>query len=234
MVNDRPRVVIVGGGFGGLAAAKRLRSVPVEVTLLDRRNYHLFQPLLYQVATGVLSPANIASPLRGILRHHRNCRVLMGQVVDFDLAGQRVMMREGDPIAYDWLIVAAGATHGYFGHDEWEKYAPGLKTIDDATEIRKRILFAFEAAEQESDPARRSAWLTFVNRGRWPDGRGDGRGTIGHCALTLCGMTFVASALPKRASCSWKPANIRWMSFRANCRVNLWRLSKSCMSKFLR
>lgn len=170
MSSNKPQVLIVGGGFGGLAAAKRMRSVPVDVTLLDRRNYHLFQPLLYQVATGVLSPANIASPLRGILRHHRNCRVLMGQVIDFDLAGQRVIMREGEPIHYDWLIVAAGATHGYFGHDEWEKYAPGLKTIDDATEIRKRILFAFEAAEQESDPVRRRAWLTFVIVGGGPTG----------------------------------------------------------------
>ncbi len=170
MVSNKPRVVIVGGGFGGLAAAKQLRSVPVEVTLLDRRNYHLFQPLLYQVATGVLSPANIASPLRGILRHQQNCRVLMDEVVDFDLTGQRVLLREGQPVPYDWLIVAAGATHSYFGRDEWEKYAPGLKTIDDATEIRKRILFAFEAAEQEPDPARRRAWLTFVIVGGGPTG----------------------------------------------------------------
>lgn len=169
-MSNKPRVVIVGGGFGGLAAAKRMRSVPVEVTLLDRRNYHLFQPLLYQVATGVLSPANIASPLRGILRHHQNCRVLMGEVLDFDLPGKRVMLREGDPVEYDWLIVAAGARHGYFGHDEWEKYAPGLKTIEDATEIRKRILFAFEAAEQESDPVRRAAWLTFIIVGGGPTG----------------------------------------------------------------
>ncbi len=170
MASNKPRVVIIGGGFGGLAAAKQLRSVPVEVTLLDRRNYHLFQPLLYQVATGVLSPANIASPLRGILRHQANCRVLMGEVQGFDLTNHQVLMREGDPIAFDWLIVAAGATHGYFGRDEWEKYAPGLKTIDDATEIRKRILFAFEAAEQESDPVRRQAWLTFVIVGGGPTG----------------------------------------------------------------
>ncbi len=169
-MTNKPRVVIVGGGFGGLAAAKRMRSVPVDVTLVDRHNYHLFQPLLYQVATGVLSPANIASPLRGILRHHQNCRVYMGEVLDFDLVGNRVIMREGDPLPFDWLIVAAGATHGYFGRDEWEKHAPGLKTIDDATEIRKRILFAFEAAEQETDPARRQAWLTFVIVGGGPTG----------------------------------------------------------------
>ncbi|MCC6509814.1 MAG: NAD(P)/FAD-dependent oxidoreductase [Pirellulaceae bacterium] len=169
-MSTQRRVVIVGGGFGGLAAAKRLRPVPVQVTLLDRRNYHLFQPLLYQVATGVLSPANIASPLRGILRHQRNCQVLMNEVVDFDLVGRKVLVREGDPISYDWLIVAGGATHGYFGRDEWAQYAPGLKTIEDATEIRKRILFAFEAAEQELDPNRRRAWLTFVIVGGGPTG----------------------------------------------------------------
>lgn len=163
-------MVIVGGGFGGLAAAKRMRSIAADVTLLDRRNYHLFQPLLYQVATGVLSPANIASPLRGILRHQRNCRVLMSEVLDFDLLGKRVILREGEPVEYDWLIVAAGARHGYFGRDEWEKYAPGLKTVEDATEIRKRILFAFEAAEQEPDPVRRAAWLTFVIVGGGPTG----------------------------------------------------------------
>lgn len=169
-MSNKPRVVIVGGGFGGLAAAKRMRSVHVDVALLDRRNYHLFQPLLYQVATGVLSPANIASPLRGILRHQHNCRVLMCEVADFDLTANRVLLSEGAPIDYDWLIVAAGARHGYFGHDEWEKYAPGLKTIEDATEIRKRILFAFEAAEQEPDPVRRAAWLTFVIVGGGPTG----------------------------------------------------------------
>src|SRR5215216_751440 len=121
-------VVIIGGGFGGLGLARALRRAPVRVTLLDRRNYHLFQPLLYQVATGVLSPANIASPLRGILRHQRNCRVLMTEVVDFDLAGRRVFVREGDPVPFDWLILAGGATHGYFGRDEWAAFAPGLKT----------------------------------------------------------------------------------------------------------
>ncbi|MGN6133857.1 MAG: NAD(P)/FAD-dependent oxidoreductase [Aureliella sp.] len=166
----QPRVVVVGGGFGGLAAAKRLRSVPAQVTLLDRRNYHLFQPLLYQVATGVLSPANIASPLRGILRHQRNCRVLLAEVVDFDLKQQTVLTQEGGPIPYDWLIVAGGAKQGYFGHDEWERYAPALKTVEDATDIRKRILVAFEAAEIETDPERRKAWLTFVIVGGGPTG----------------------------------------------------------------
>jgi NADH:ubiquinone reductase (H+-translocating) len=165
-----PRVVIVGGGFGGLAAAKRLGSTATRVTLLDRRNYHLFQPLLYQVATGVLSPANIASPLRGILCRHRNCEVLMAEVDDFDLASREVITRCGEKIPFDWLIVATGATHSYFGRDEWSAVAPGLKTVEDATEIRKRILFAFEAAELERDPVRRQALLTFVIVGGGPTG----------------------------------------------------------------
>lgn len=167
---EQPRVVVVGGGFGGLAAVKHLRSAPVQVTLLDRRNYHLFQPLLYQVATGVLSPANIASPLRGILRHQRNCRVLMAQVVGFNLKDRLVMLRDGGQVPYDWLIVAGGATQGYFGHDEWAEFAPALKTVEDATEIRKRILYAFEAAEKETDAERRRAWLTFVIVGGGPTG----------------------------------------------------------------
>ncbi|MFO1062869.1 MAG: NAD(P)/FAD-dependent oxidoreductase [Pirellulales bacterium] len=165
-----PRVLIIGGGFGGLAAAKQLRGKPVRVTLLDRRNFHLFQPLLYQVATGVLSPANIASPLRGILRRQKNCEVLLGEVDGFDLAANAVLLSDGSRVEYDWLITAAGATHSYFGHDEWSTAAPGLKTIEDATEIRKRILFAFEAAEQENDPDRRRAWLTFVIVGGGPTG----------------------------------------------------------------
>lgn len=169
-MSNRLRVVIIGGGFGGLAAAKQLKTVAVDVKLLDKRNYHLFQPLLYQVATGVLSPANIASPLRGILRHQRNCQVLMAEVIDFDLSRNIVMASDGQAIGYDWLIVSGGATHGYFGHDEWAEFAPGLKTLDDATEIRKRILYAFEAAEKEVDPIRRRAWLTFVIVGGGPTG----------------------------------------------------------------
>jgi NADH dehydrogenase len=163
------RVVIIGGGFGGLAAARALRSTPVEVTLVDRRNHHLFQPLLYQVATGELSPANIASPLRGILRRQKNCRVLMGEVFDFDVPGRRVLLADGS-LEYDSLIVAAGTRHSYFGRDDWEPLAPGLKTIEDATEIRKRILFAFEAAEREIDPAKIKEWLTFVIVGGGPTG----------------------------------------------------------------
>ena len=165
----RPRVLIVGGGFGGLYAAQALRRAPVEVTLVDRRNFHLFQPLLYQVATGGLSPGEIASPLRRVLRRQANARVLLAEVVDIDPSNRRVILRDGDA-AYDTLIVAAGSTHHYFGNPQWAPLAPGLKTIEDATEIRGRILFAFEAAEREPDPVQRAAWLTFVIIGAGPTG----------------------------------------------------------------
>lgn len=168
-MQQRPRVVIVGGGFGGLYAAQRLRSVDVDVTLVDRRNFHLFQPLLYQVATGGLSPANIAAPLRAILKKQRNTRVLMGDVTGVDVKGKAVLMGN-DRLPYDFLIVAAGARHQYFGNHQWEAHAPGLKTVEDAVEIRHRILFAFEAAERETDAARRSAWMTFVVIGAGPTG----------------------------------------------------------------
>src|SRR5690349_19052050 len=138
------RVVIVGGGFGGLYAARALRRAPVEVTLVDRRNFHLFQPLLYQVATGGLSPGEIATPLRSILKRQRNARVLMAEVVSVDLEGRRVELAHGPSLDYDSLIVATGAGHAYFGHDEWEQHAPGLKTLEDAVELRSRILGAFE------------------------------------------------------------------------------------------
>jgi NADH dehydrogenase len=163
------RVVIIGGGFGGLYAAKALRHAPVEVTLIDRRNFHLFQPLLYQVATGGLSPGEIASPLRHVLRRSKNTEVLLAEVVDLDPASRRVILRDGEA-AYDTLIVAAGASHSYFGNDQWEPLAPGLKTIEDATEIRRRILLAFERAERAPDEAARRAWLTFVVVGAGPTG----------------------------------------------------------------
>ncbi len=156
--------MIVGGGFGGLYAAKALGKAAVELTVVDRRNFHLFQPLLYQVATGGLSPGEIASPLRAVLSRQRNTEVLLAEVVDFDVAGRRVIFKDG-VVAYDDLIVATGATHYYFGHDEWAPLAPGLKTIEDATEIRGRVLEAFERAEREPDPERRRAWLTFVIAG---------------------------------------------------------------------
>lgn len=163
------RVVIIGGGFGGLAAARALKREPVDVTLVDRRNFHLFQPLLYQVATGGLSPANISAPLRWILRKQDNARVVLAEVTGFDVDGRRVVCGD-DAIEYDTLIVAAGARHSYFGSDHWERHAPGLKTVEDATEIRRRLLLAFEAAEVEEDPSERAAWMTFVVVGAGPTG----------------------------------------------------------------
>jgi len=168
-MNGGHRVVIVGGGFGGLYAARALRKAPVDVTLLDRRNFHLFQPLLYQVATGGLSPANIASPLRSILSRQRNARVLMAEVVGFDLDGKKVLLRNGEQ-PYDSLIVAAGAGDWYFNHPEWRHVAPGLKSIEEATELRRCILSAFEVAERTADPAAREECLTFVIVGGGPTG----------------------------------------------------------------
>ena len=164
-----PRVVIIGGGFAGLYGAKRLAREPVEVTLVDRRNHHVFQPLLYQVATAALNPSDIAAPIRAILRKQRNTRVILGDVVAIDRARRSVTMTDGE-LPYDYLIVATGATHSYFGHDEWEPFAPGLKSIEDALEIRKRVLLAYEAAEKETDPAVRTALLTFVVVGGGPPG----------------------------------------------------------------
>lgn len=156
------KVVVVGGGFGGLYAARAMTSSALQVTLVDRRNFHLFQPLLYQVATGGLSPANIAAPLRNLLR--RRARVLMAEVVDFDLPGRRVLLADGE-LPFDSLIVAAGSEFNYFGHDDWRPLAPGLKSIEDATDIRARLLTAFERAERTSDAAERRRWLTFVIAG---------------------------------------------------------------------
>ena len=168
------RVVIVGGGFGGLQVAQKLRQAPVELTLVDRRNFHLFQPLLYQVATGALSPGEIASPLRGVLKHHRNATVVMGEVTGIDLERRRVIVVQAGErraeLAYDTLVVAAGARHSYFGHDEWAALAPGLKSLEDALELRRRVLSAFEAAEMEPDPAVQRALLTFVVVGAGPTG----------------------------------------------------------------
>jgi NADH dehydrogenase len=167
MANEH-HVLIVGGGFGGLRAVQSLRNAPARVTLVDRRNFHLFQPLLYQVATGWLSPANIASTLRAILKRQKNADVLLAEVVDIDVAKRCVVLRDGS-LPYDTLIVATGARHHYFGKD-WEHLAPGLKTVEDATEIRRRIFAAFEKAERESDPERLKALLTFVIVGGGPTG----------------------------------------------------------------
>jgi NADH dehydrogenase len=165
------RVVIIGGGFGGLYAARDLGSDErVDLTLVDRRNFHLFQPLLYQVATGALAAGEIAQPLRSILRRQRNTTVLLGEAVDIDVERREVVLSDGGPIPYDTLVVATGARFSYFGNDQWARHAPGLKSIDDATEIRRRILIAFEAAEREADPQRRAEWMTFVVVGGGPTG----------------------------------------------------------------
>lgn len=156
------RVLILGGGFGGLYAARALRRAPVEVTLIDRRNFHLFQPLLYQVATGSLSPADISAPLRGILSRQKNVRVLLGEAVDIDPAAKRVLLRDGAAFDYDSLIVATGSKSSYFGHDQWRTWGPSLKTVEEATAIRHKILYAFEAAERAVAPDERRAWLTFA------------------------------------------------------------------------
>jgi NADH dehydrogenase len=163
-------VLIIGGGFAGLSASKALRDTPLRVTLLDRRNHHVFQPLLYQVATATLSAGDIASPIRWILRHRRNERVLLGDVVRIEPGERRVVLADGDVIDYDYVIVGTGASHAYFGHPEWAAHAPGLKTLEDALDIRRRILLAFERAEREADPARQRELLTFVVVGGGPTG----------------------------------------------------------------
>jgi NADH dehydrogenase len=168
--DKRPHVVIVGGGFGGLTAAQSLADADVRITLVDRTNHHLFQPLLYQVATAGLSPADIAAPIRSVLAKHANCTVLLDEVLHVHLDARVVRLREGGELAYDYLILAVGATNNYFGHDEWSQFAPGLKSLDDALEIRRRTLLAFESAEREKDPVKRERLLTFVVIGGGPTG----------------------------------------------------------------
>jgi NADH dehydrogenase len=167
---DLPHVVIVGGGFGGLYAAKSLKDAPVKVTLIDKRNFHLFQPLLYQVATGTLSPADIASPLRVILSKHKNTQVLLDKVVDIDPDAKKVYLEQKEALDYDALVVATGVSHHYFGNDQWQNDAPGLKTVEDALEMRRRIFTAFEAAEKETNLEKRQALLTFIVVGGGPTG----------------------------------------------------------------
>ncbi len=170
MTAVRPRVVIVGAGFGGLAAAQALKSAAVDITLIDKRNHHLFQPLLYQVATAALSPADIAAPIRAILAKNLNTRVLLGRVEGVDAAAKQVRLGSGASVPYDWLILATGARHSYFGRDDWAEHAPGIKTIDDATAVRRKVLLALERAETETDHERRKALLTFVVIGGGPTG----------------------------------------------------------------
>jgi len=181
--------VIVGGGFGGLTAAKALVDEPVEITLVDRSNHHLFQPLLYQVAMAALSPAEIAMPIRSILENQRNVSVLMAEVREIDLARRRVVLDDGGDLPYDFLLLATGAETNYYGHPEWEKYAPGLKSIDDALEIRRRVLVALERAERERDEQRRRQLLTFVIIGGGPTGV-ELAGAIGELARPIADSDF--------------------------------------------
>src|SRR6187399_2432850 len=170
MTNQIHRIVVVGGGFGGLWATRALADAPVSVILIDRENHHLFQPLLYQVATAGLSSPDIAAPLRHILRRQKNVEVRLASVTRVEPAARRVWLDDGNAVDYDTLLLASGATHTYFGHDEWAKFAPGLKTLDDALLLRRRLLLAFERAEVETDPARRDAWLSFAIVGGGPTG----------------------------------------------------------------
>lgn len=183
-----PHVVIVGAGFGGLYAAQALKHAPVQITIIDRHNYHLFQPLLYQVATAGLSPGDIAYPIRGVVRRQKNTRVFLVEATAIHVEARKVILRDGE-VGYDYLILSTGASHSYFGHPEWEAYAPGLKSIDDALEIRRRILVAFEKAERESDPARRQALLTFVVVGAGPTGV-ELAGAIGEIACKVMARDF--------------------------------------------
>ena len=169
-MRNRPKVVIIGGGFGGLWAARALTNKPVEVTLIDRKNHHVFQPLLYQVATAVLSPGEIAQPIRRILHNAKNIEVILGEAVDFDKQNKQVRLADGSNVSFDYLIIAAGARHSYFGHDEWEELAPGLKTLEDAIAIRRNVLVAFEHAEREAYLNGTRRQLTFVVIGGGPTG----------------------------------------------------------------
>jgi NADH dehydrogenase len=192
---NRPRVVIVGAGFGGLFAARTLAHYPVQITLVDRQNFHTFQPLLYQVATAGLSPGEIAAPIRWIMRNYHNVEVLMSEVQDFDLS-RHVVKLEDEEVAYEYLIVAAGASHAYFGHDEWELFAPGLKTIKDALEIRRRVLLAFELAERRAAGNRQQVRLNFVVVGGGPTGV-ELAGTLAEISRQVLGNEF-RSIDPKR------------------------------------
>lgn len=186
-----PQVIIIGGGFAGLDAARRLRKVACEVTIIDRHNHHVFQPLLYQVATAGLSPGDIASPIRWILRKQQRLRVLLANVEHIDVKSKTIQLDHGETLAYDYLIVAAGATHSYFGHDDWANAAPGLKTLDDALAIRRRVLLAFEEAERESNPVYQRRLLTFVLIGGGPTGV-ELAGALGEIARQALRSEFVA------------------------------------------
>ena len=193
-----PHVVIVGGGFAGLAAARALAGAAIDVTLVDRHNHHVFQPLLYQVATAGLSPADIAAPIRWVLRRQRNVRVLLGEAVRVDVDGRRVELASGAGLPYHALVLATGVTHAYFGHDAWAGRAPGLKTLDDAVAIRRRVLIAFEKAEAEADPDRQRELLTFVVIGGGPTGV-EMAGAIAEIARQALGDEFDRDRAADRA-----------------------------------
>ena len=205
----QPRIIIVGGGFGGLAAAKALRKTPAEIILIDRTNHHLFQPLLYQVATSALTPSQIATPIRGILRNQKNAMVIMGEVTGVDKEQKCVFVTNADrgdvPVPYDYLILATGATHSYFGHNEFEEFAPGMKTLADAVATRKRVLHAFELAEAEEDPVRHRDLLTFVLVGAGPTGV-EMAGALAVLVRTTLKKTSGGLILPPRESCwsTWR------------------------------
>ena len=199
----RPKVVIVGGGFGGLSAARRLSGEAVDITLVDRKNHHTFQPLLYQVALAVLPPGEIASPLRHVLRKAPNARTLLAEVVGFDCDARRVSLADGAQLTYDYLIVAAGARHAYFGHDDWEQDAPGLKTIEDAVEIRRRLLLAFEKAERDALLGRRRDPLTFAVIGGGPTGV-ELAGAIADLARMVLAKDFKAIDTTKARVCLYE------------------------------
>ena len=196
----RPRIVIIGAGFGGLSAAQRLARVAADITVIDRRNHHLFQPLLYQVATAALSPADIAAPIRGILSRQQNTAVILGIVTGIDVAGRAVLLG-GRRVLYDQLVIATGAQESYFGHDEWAAATSGLKSIEDATAMRRRILVAFERAEDSEDEAERRRLLTFVIIGGGPTGV-ELAGALAELAKARSPATFAISTRPQRASCS--------------------------------
>ena len=211
-----PRVVIVGAGFGGLNAAQALAKAHVQITVIDRKNFHTFQPLLYQVATAGLSPGEIAAPIRSILRSHRNIEVLMAEVSGFDL-GRHIVHTPETEIHYDYLIVAAGAGHSYFGHDEWEPYAPGLKTIEDALEIRRRVLLAFELAERQAAAGKTATPLNFVVVGGGPTGV-ELAGTLAEIARHVLAHEF-RSIDPTRTSSCLKAARASFLPTRKICRT---------------
>jgi NADH:ubiquinone reductase (H+-translocating) len=215
-MSERWKVVIIGGGFGGLSAAQHLNSDLVDVTLIDRRNYHLFQPLLYQVATGSLSPGEIASPLRGILGQPKNTRVWLGAVLDVDTDSKQVLLADGTVVPYDSLIVAAGSQTSYFGRNEWQQWAPGMKSIEEATIIRHKILYAFEVAERMSDPEQRRAWLTFVIVGAGPTGV-EHSGAIAEIARQTLKNDFLSIKPEEATSYCWMQRRECSCLFRRTC-----------------